>query len=285
MENVFRALEQEGVATVTRVPVGCGTGLVDANVFRGALQPGRTCLVSIMHANNEVGTLQDIAALVGIARQVCGAGLVFHTDAAQSVGKVPVNVQAMDVDLLTLVGHKFYAPKAVGALYVRDARCIALPFLQGGSQQGNRRAGTESALLVDALGVAAAEAHRHLEANRAHMSRVRDAMWARVQQLCPHSVRHTPMGAADALPNTLSVMLHPQSPPAYELVRAAAPFVLCAAGAACHHGCTTPSATLLAMGVDAAVAIRTLRLSVGTATSEAEAVDAVAHLARLAAPV
>jgi cysteine desulfurase len=213
--KVFDALELENVAVVSRLPV-TREGRLEEHVFRAALRPADTRFVSIMHANNEVGTLQNIAQLVRVAKEVCGASLVFHTDAAQSVGKIRVNVEELGVDLLTLVGHKFYAPKAIGALYVRDASVLALRVLHGGGQQHGQRAGTESALLIHALGVAAHEAHAHMDDRLANVARCRDSLWRHVQAKFPRCVRWTP---AEALPNTLSVLLDPESHPAYEVVR------------------------------------------------------------------
>jgi cysteine desulfurase len=206
--------------------------------------------------------------------------VVFHTDASQSVGKIDVNVIQMGVDLLTLVAHKFYGPKSIGALYVRDDCVLDMPLLVGGGQQKGRRAGTESALLVNAMGVAAMDARLHLRRNEEHMRKMRDLMWLEVSRVFPRALRWTPLEANQALPNTLSVVLDPDMPlMAHELVQTLAPVVLIAAGAACHHGCTTPSATLLALGVSPELAIRTLRISVGV-TTEPEEVHAAIKFIR-----
>lgn len=275
--RVLDALEAEGVALVSRLAV-TAQGRLQEEVFRAALRPGQTRFISIMMANNEVGTLQDIGALVRIAKETLSGSAVFHTDAAQSVGKIPVNVQELGVDLLTLVGHKFYAPKAIGALYVRDPGVLALPFLHGGGQQGGQRAGTESALLVHALGVASLEARELMDERIAHMKRCLHVLWSCVQAAFPRARRWNDDGAA--LPNTLSVMLDPDGPPAYEVVHVLAPVLLCAAGAACHHGSTQPSATLCALGIPAEHALRTFRLSVGAGSRESEMEVAVTHLAQ-----
>lgn len=220
-------------------------------------------------------TRTDLAALVAIAKEVCGPHVVVHTDASQSLGKVAVDVTALGVDLLTVCGHKFYAPKWIGALYVRSPELLALPLLAGGGQQHGMRAGTESALLVDALGVAAEEARVHLAARREHMARLRNALWTRAQILFPDAVSFTPLSPDLALPNTLSVVLDPHGPPAYELVARVAPRLLVAAGAACHRGCTTPSATLLAMGAAPELAVRALRITVGASTTDAHIEEAL----------
>jgi cysteine desulfurase len=143
-----RFLEELG-ARVTYLPVD-GTGRIDPDDLRGAIT-SRTILVSIMYANNEVGTIQPIETGARIARE---RGVLFHTDAAQSVGKIPTRVDELGVDLLSVAGHKVYAPKGVGALYVR--RGVGLePLIHGAGHEGGRRAGTESALLTTGLGTAA----------------------------------------------------------------------------------------------------------------------------------
>jgi cysteine desulfurase len=142
-----RFLERQG-ARVTYLPVD-GTGRVDSDDVRRALTP-RTILVSVMHANNEVGTIQPIAEIARIAH---AHGVLVHTDAAQSVGKIETDVDALSVDLLTIAGHKLYAPKGVGALYVRSGTPLE-PLIHGAGHEGGRRAGTESALLAVALGAA-----------------------------------------------------------------------------------------------------------------------------------
>src|SRR5215204_183604 len=142
-----RFLERFG-ASVTYIPVD-GTGLIDPEDVRRAITP-QTLLISIMHANNEVGTIQPIAEIGAIARQ---HGIRFHTDAAQSVGKIPTKVDELGVDLLSIAGHKAYAPKGIGALFVR--RGVRLePVIHGAEHESGRRAGTESALLAVALGKA-----------------------------------------------------------------------------------------------------------------------------------
>ena len=163
-----RFLERLG-ANVTYLPVD-RTGRIDPDDLRRAIGP-RTILVSIMHANNEVGTIQPVEACARIARE---HGVLFHSDAAQSVGKISTDVRALGVDLLSVAGHKIYAPKGVGALYVRQG--IALePVMHGAGHEHGRRAGTESALLAVALGEACA-----LAKDLTPMARVRtlrDALW------------------------------------------------------------------------------------------------------------
>jgi cysteine desulfurase len=168
-----RFLERLG-ARITWLPVD-GTGRVNPEDLRRAITPD-TLLVSIMHANNEVGTIQPIAECAAIAR---AQGVPFHTDAAQSVGKIPTRVADLGVDLLTLAGHKFYAPKGIGALYVR-AGTILEPLIHGAPHESGRRAGTESALLAGALGAAAVLARDlgPMERVRRLRDRLRDALAA-----------------------------------------------------------------------------------------------------------
>ena len=167
-----RFLERLG-ARVTYLPVD-GTGRVDPDDLRRAITP-RTILVSIMHANNEVGTIQPIEDCAQIAHEY---GVLFHTDAAQSVGKIPTNVSQLGVDLLSIAGHKAYAPKGVGALFVRRGVSIE-PLIHGAGHEGGRRAGTESALLAVGLGKAC-----ELALDLTPMDRVRalrDHFWQALQ--------------------------------------------------------------------------------------------------------
>jgi cysteine desulfurase len=161
-------------ATVTYLPVD-RTGRVDPEAVRRAITP-RTILISVMHANNEVGTIQPIEDIGRIAGEY---GIVFHTDAAQSVGKIPTAVDALAVDLLTIAGHKLYAPKGVGALYVRRGVDLE-PLIHGAGHEHGRRAGTESALLAAGLGAACVLA-RDL-APMARMCGLRDRFWQRLRQ-------------------------------------------------------------------------------------------------------
>src|SRR5690606_17448211 len=170
--NTCRFLERRGVA-VTYLPVD-GHGRVDPDDVRRALRP-ETVVVSVMHANNEVGTLQPIAEIAAICRQ---AGVPLHTDAAQSVGKVPARVDDLGVDMLTIAGHKLYAPKGIGALYVRRGTALE-PLVHGAGHEGGRRAGTENVPWMVALGAAAALAHATLETEAARQQTLRD----RLQQL------------------------------------------------------------------------------------------------------
>ena len=169
--EVCRWLEGQGFR-VTVLPVDAD-GLVDPADLEQALTP-ETLLVTVMHANNEVGTIQPIADLAALAHR---HGALFHTDAAQSVGKIAVDVEALGVDLLTVVGHKLYAPAGVGALYVRKGVHLE-NILHGAGQEGGRRPGTENVLLAVGLGEACAVAARDLAANEAHFKALRDRLHA-----------------------------------------------------------------------------------------------------------
>lgn len=253
-------LAEDGV-DVTALPVD-SEGLVDPASLARALRPD-TVLVSIMHANNETGAIQPISALSRIARD---AGVLFHTDAAQSVGKVPVDVDALGVDLLTVVGHKLYAPKGVGALYVRAGTSIAA-LLPGGGQEAGLRGGTENVAGIVAFGEAARLAADDLEAGSGERMRaLRDALESRLVDLLPGRVHLN--GPREArLPQTLNVSI---AGARGVDVLAGAPGVSASTGSACHAGTDAPSPVLTAMGADATRAMGALRLSLGRWTTEAD---------------
>lgn len=255
-----------GRADVTYVPVD-GEGRVTAEAVAAALTP-QTVLVTVMHANNEVGAMQPIGEIVAACR-AAKPGVLVHTDAAQSVGKVAVDVEALGVDLLTLVGHKFGAPKGVAALYVR--RGLQLPnFLHGGGQEGGRRAGTECVVLVAALGRAAEIAVAELDALQAHMRATRDRLAALLWEGLGGGGdgvlrRNGPEQEEHRLPNTLSVGIRGVN--ASALLATLSEKVAASAGAACHTDHASISAVLRAMDVPRDYAIGTLRLSTGRHTT------------------
>jgi cysteine desulfurase len=267
-----RFLERLG-ARVTYLPVD-DRGRVDPDDLRRAIT-SRTILVSIMHANNEVGTIQPIGDSARIARE---HGVLFHTDAAQSVGKVSTGVDELGVDLLSIAGHKVYAPKGVGALFVR--RGVRLePLIHGAGHEGGRRAGTESALLAVALGKAC-ELARDLSA----MDRVRalrDHFWADLHNrfgsrvvLNGHSTHR--------LPNTLNVSFVGRIG-AEILERLDG--VAASTGSACHSGRIELSPVLEAMGVAPEVGMGAVRFSLGKATTRDEIDTVVRHLTSILATV
>jgi cysteine desulfurase NifS/selenium donor protein len=253
------ALAAEGFR-ITRIPVDA-EGRVDPGAVAAALT-AETILVSVMHANNEVGTVQPIAEIARIARQ---RGILVHTDAAQSVGKMPVDVRVMGVDFLSLAGHKLYAPKGVGALYVRAG--VELPrFVHGASHESGRRAGTENVLEIVGLGAACDIARRDIEANARHFATMRDRLWEGLSREIDDLVRN---GSAEGgLPNTLSVGIGGVE--ASTLLAEIGERVAASAGAACHAEGIELSTVLEAMRVPMRYAIGTVRFSVGRGTTAAE---------------
>jgi len=256
-----RFLESLG-ARITWLPVD-GTGRVNPDHLRTAIVPD-TILISVMHANNEVGTIQPIEELAQIARE---HDIPFHTDAAQSVGKVRTNVEDLGVDLLTIAGHKLYAPKGIGALYVRNGIELE-PLLHGASHESGRRAGTESALLTAALGKAC-ELAGDLSAT-ASLKVLRDRFWADLQQNMGNRVVLN--GHPDErLPNTLNVSFLGRIGAD---ILAKLPEIAASTGSACHTGRVELSPVLAAMGVAEETGAGAIRFSLGRTTTATE-IDAV----------
>ncbi len=242
-------------AKVTVVPVD-GQGRVDPEDVRRALTP-RTILVSVMHANNEVGTVQPIAEIARVAR---AGGALIHTDAAQSLGKIPSRVDDLGVDLLSVAGHKLYAPKGVGALYVRRGTRLA-PFMHGAGHESGRRAGTENVLLDVALGAACDLAARWTGAEALHA--LRDRFEAAL--LAALGAGLTVNGAgAERLPNTSSVNFVGR---VGAEVLASLPGVAASTGSACHAGTVQLSPVLAAMGVPPREGMGAVRFSLGRSTT------------------
>jgi len=233
-----------------------------------ALLTNETALVTIMHANNETGVVQPLGEIAAAAR---ARGVVFHTDAAQSVGKLPVRVDDLGVDLLTVAGHKLYAPKGVGALYIRRGTPFGR-FVHGAGHEAGRRAGTENTAQIVGLGTACALAERESGDRIAHMRAMRDRLAAALGVKLPNMVVHGVK--AERLPNTLSAAF-PGVDANHLLSRLEG--VALAAGAACHAGKSEPSNVLKAMGVDDELAVCTLRMTVGRPTTSDE-VDVAAEL-------
>ncbi len=247
-----RHLQREGWE-LTIVPVD-GHGRVAPADVAAALRPG-TALVSIMHANNEIGTLQPIAEISAATR---GKGVLLHADAAQSVGKVPVDVDVLGVDLLTLAGHKFYATKGVGALYVRAGTPIE-NILFGAGQERGLRPGTENVPAIAGLGAAARLARQRLPEAGACLRRLRDALHRRLQDAIPDlALNGHPV---ERLPNTLHVSFPGVG--GRELLQRASADVAASVGSACHAEHDAVSGVLAALGLDAARAMGAVRLSTG----------------------
>jgi cysteine desulfurase len=261
-----RFLERLG-ARVTVVPVD-PTGRVDPDDVRRAITP-RTILVSVMHANNEVGTIEPVAKVAAIAHE---QGVLVHTDAAQSVGKIPTRVDELGVDLLTIAGHKLYAPKGVGALYVRRGVTLE-PLIHGAGHESGRRAGTESVLLAAALGEACRLAADLRPLEETH--RLRDRLWGGLHARFGDGVvlnGHP----TDRLPNTLNVSFVGR---VGADILAALHGVAASTGAACHADSVELSPVLRAMGVPTAVGMGAVRFSLGRMTTEAEIDEVLDRLA------
>lgn len=252
-------------AEVTQIPVD-RHGMVDPDDVRRAIRP-HTALISVMHANNEVGTIQPISEVAAIARE---RGVLCHTDAAQTVGKIPVDVESMGVDLLSVAGHKLYGPKGVGALFVREGLELE-PLLHGAGHEAGRRAGTENVLEIVGLGAACELAQRWID--DAQVVALRDGFWRALQDrfgdrvvLNGHPERR--------LPNTLNVGFRGRIGGA---ILAGIPNVAASTGAACHTGSMHVSPVLAAMGVSDEVAFGAVRFSLGRDTTRGE-IDAVVEM-------
>ncbi|KAL3145998.1 hypothetical protein ABBQ38_015358 [Trebouxia sp. C0009 RCD-2024] len=263
------ALQQEDLICCTSVGVSA-EGTVDPADVQAAVT-NATCLISIMHSNNEVGSLQPIADIAQIARQ---HKILLHSDAAQSIGKVSVDVQELGVDLLTIVGHKFGAPKGVAALYIRKGVQLSNFFL-GGGQEAGRRAGTENVLGIVGLGAAAEIVTKEQALTTAHMAAMRDDLQARLLRAFPQGVARVngPACSKQRLPNTLSISI--KGLRASELLSSSQDDLAASAGAACHSSQqATVSSVLQAMQVPVEYAVGTLRLSTGRHTVEQDIVKA-----------
>ncbi|WP_234532450.1 cysteine desulfurase family protein [Streptomyces shenzhenensis] len=269
-----RALERLHGATVTVLPVD-RDGLVEPAALADAFTED-TVLVSVMAANNETGALQPVAELAALARE---HGALFHCDAAQAVGKIPLGVQGLGVDLLTVVGHKMYAPKGAAALYVRDGVRLE-PVVYGGGQERGLRAGTENVALAVALGAAARISAGELATGAPdRIAALRDDLHQRLTAALPGRVHLNGPGGL-RLPNTLNISV--DGVLGHELL-AAVGEIAASTGSACHSGTHTPSPVLTAMGLDTARALGTLRLSLGRWTTAGDIETAAAALVRAAA--
>ena len=253
--EVCRYLEKLGFET-TYLPVD-KYGMVSAEDVRNAIKP-ETILITIMHANNEVGTIQPISEISEIAKE---KGICFHTDAAQSIGKVKTDVQEMGVDLMSIAGHKLYAPKGIGAIYIRSGVELE-KLIHGADHESNHRAGTENVLEIVGLGKACEIARKELKKNQLHYQKTRDHLYKLLKEALP-DIRlngHPEKG----LPNTLSISF-----PNVEanMIIAKLKGVVVSAGAACHSEGVKVSAVLEAMHVPIEYAMGTIRFSTGRETN------------------
>jgi cysteine desulfurase len=265
--NTLQYLQRRFGVDVTLISVD-SHGRVTAEQVREALRP-ETVLVSVMHANNEVGTLQPIADIGRVTRD---AGILFHVDAAQSAGKVPIRVDEMSVDLLTLAGHKLYAPKGIGALYVRSGTQLD-PVIHGSSQEHGLRAGTENVASSVGLGVAADLASQEMDCEESRLTSMRDRLFHLLQSGIPDlELNGHPL---ERLPNVLNVSF-----PGVDgwAVLGCAPFVAASTGSACHSDLDAPSPVLTAMGLSRRRTFGAVRLSLGRLTTETDIEQAAAYL-------
>jgi len=246
-------------------------GLLDLDRLAAAVDD-RTLLVSVMAVNNEIGVVQDLAAIAALAR---AAGALFHTDAAQGAGKIPLDVAAAGIDLASISGHKLCGPKGVGALYVRRRpRARLAPLFSGGGQERGLRSGTLATPLVVGLGEACRIAAREREAEAARIAALRERLWSGLARAIPGVALN---GSATArIPGNLNVTFPAAT--AEALIRAC-PDLCVSTGSACSSAEVEPSHVLTALGLPAEAAARTLRLGLGRFTSEADVDYAVAALA------
>lgn len=261
-----RYLEKQGYS-VTYLPVD-QYGAVNPHELAKAITP-KTVLISIMHSNNEVGTIQQIAEFSRIA---ASRGVLFHTDAAQSVGKVRMQVEELGVDFLTVAGHKFYAPKGIGALYIKDGRTLE-PLLHGAGHERGLRPGTENAAYIVGLGTACEVAAPILESEGPRQTRLGRRLYDGLRQagLSVHLNGHPDK----KLPNTWNISFAGFDAIA---VMEALPGVAVSPGAACHGNLVEPSHVLAAMGADPALARGAIRFSLGRETTEMEIDEVVEKL-------
>jgi len=246
---------------ITYLPVD-GTGLVDPDAVRAALTD-RTILVSIMHANNEIGTLQPIAEIGAICR---ARGVLFHTDAVQTVGHVPIDVHDMNIDLLSLSAHKLYGPKGIGALFIREGVAIS-SYIHGGGQERSRRASTENVAGIVALGEAARLAGEEMEQESAHASALRGRIIHGLLDRVPdliltgHPTRRLPNSASFCVPGIEGEAL---------LLDLDQEGFAVSSGSACTSGVSEPSHVLLALGLPPDIARGSIRITVGRGNTSAE---------------
>lgn len=255
-----RYLEHEGFR-VTYLAVD-GLGQIDPDDVKHALTP-ETILITLMHSNNEVGTIEPIEEVGKIA---ASHGILFHTDAVQSIGKVAVDAREISVDLLSMSGHKLYGPKGVGALYVRDGVKLS-PLLYGGHHEGNRRAGTENLPGIVAFGKAAELASSSLRLRHEAMRTLRDYFWDRIREEIPRVHLHGHPNRR--LPNTLHVSFESVLAESL-LIQLDLSGIAASAGSACTSGAMEVSHVLTAMGVPRSIAQGGVRFSLGPETTREE---------------
>jgi cysteine desulfurase len=258
--NTLKSLARRGWQT-TLLPVGA-SGLVTAEALAAALTD-QTAVVSIMHANNEIGTVQPVAELARLAK---ARGAVVHTDAVQTAGKIPVNVKGLGVDLLSLSAHKFYGPKGVGAIWVRRGLRL-LPFMTGGKQERGRRAGTENVAGIVGMGVAARLAVGHMAEEGSRLAALRDGLERRILAAVPGTAVNGDPGTR--VPSTTNISFDRVEAESL-LIALDLEGIAVSTGSACSSGTLEPSHVLKAMGLPAHRTQNSIRFSLGAANTEAE---------------
>ena len=261
--EVCRSLENSGFQVTPVVPDRYGR--IDADEIERAIRP-ETILISIMHANNEVGTIQPVSEIARLARK---KGIAMHSDAAQSIGKIPVRVDDLGVDLMSIAGHKFYAPKGIGALYIRNGISLSR-LIHGAGQEGGKRAGTENVLEIVGLGEAAAIASRDLEENARHIKSMRNLLLSCLKQKLPWTRINGNL--ENCLPNTLHVSF--PGVEAGPLLEHIGLDVAASPGAACHSDAASISHVLSAMEIPPDLARCSVRFSTGRMTTKEEMLKA-----------
>jgi cysteine desulfurase len=258
--NTFKALARRGWKT-TLLPVD-QSGIVSPEALEGALTDD-TALVSVMHANNEIGTIQPVAQLARLAK---GRGALFHTDAVQTAGKIPVDVKALGVDLLSLSAHKFYGPKGTGALWIRRGVRLQPP-ITGGKQERGRRAGTENVAGIVGLGVAAQLARGKMAAEGDRLAvlrdRLEDGVLASVLGTAINGVR------SPRVPNTTNISFERVEAESL-LIALDLAGIAVSTGSACSSGTLEPSHVLKAMGFPVHRTQNSIRFSLGAANTDAD---------------
>ena len=258
--NTLKALARRGWQT-TLLSVD-QSGIVSPAALREALTD-RTVLVSVMHANNEIGTIQPVAELARLAHE---RGALFHTDAVQSAGKIPVNVKALGVDMMTVSAHKFYGPKGVGALWIRRGLRV-LPLLTGGRQERSRRAGTENVPGIVGMGVAATIAAGKMESEGSRLGALRDRLEAGILRAVPGTAVNG--SSDDRVPNTTNISFDRIEAESL-LIALDLEGVAVSTGSACSSGTLEPSHVLKAMGFNAHRTQNSIRFSLGAGNTDAE---------------
>ena len=246
---------------VTTLPVDL-SGIVAVDRLRDAITDD-TALVSIMHANNEIGTVQPIAELAAVAHE---RGALFHTDAVQSAGKLPLDVRALGVDMLSIAAHKFYGPKGAGALWVKRGVRL-LPAMTGGRQERNRRAGTENVPALVGLGVAAALARKKIETEAPRLGGLRDRLEAGILSSISGTDRNG--AASPRVPNTTNISVERVEAESL-LIGLDLAGIAVSSGSACSSGTLEPSHVLKAMGYPHARTLGSIRFSLGASNTDAD---------------